>query len=395
MTETAAFPQDRSCPFHPPTAYRPLAEQRPLSRVALYDGREVWMVTGHAVARRLLADPRLSADRTNPAYPITTERFAKVSDRRMALIGVDDPEHGAQRRMLMSSFTLKRINTLRPRIQETVDRLLDAMAEKGAPVDLVTAFALPVASTVICVLLGVPYEDHEYFEWQSRRLLRGPRTEDLDSARDELHAYLGDLIDGKRQTSGEGLLDVLVAEQYSQGRVERRELISLATILLLAGHESAANMISLGVFTLLRHPERLAELKGEPSLTPAAVEELLRFLSVDDGTARVATEDIEIAGVTIRADDGVMFSTSVINRDRDIFEEPDSLDWHRPGRNHLAFGHGAHQCIGQNLARAEVEIALRTLFARMPDLRLAVPAGRIPFKPGDTLQGLIELPVTW
>lgn len=394
-TEAIAFPQDRTCPYHPPTAYDPLRETRPLSRISLFDGRAVWVVTGHATARELLADPRLSSDRTLPTFPALTERFAAVRSRRVALLGLDDPEHHIQRRMLVPSFTLKRVATLRPRIQETVDRLLDRMAEQGPPTDLVDAFALPVPSMVICALLGVPYADHDFFEEKSRRLLRGPTVADTENARDELDAYFGSLIDRRQREPGDGLLDELIHDQLREGAVDREELISLATILLVAGHETTANMISLGTFTLLRHPEQLAELRAEPTLMPAAVEELLRFLSIADGLLRVATEDIEVAGKTIRADEGVIFSTSVINRDGYTFPEPDALDWHRSTRQHIAFGFGIHQCLGQNLARAEMEIALLSLFDRLPGLRLAAPVDDIPFKPGDTIQGMLELPVTW
>ncbi|GGX87955.1 cytochrome P450 [Streptomyces minutiscleroticus] len=395
MTESVAFPQDRTCPYHPPTAYRPLREARPLSRVTLFDGRDVWVVTGLAAARALLGDPRLSSDRERAGFPMLSPRFAAVRDRRTALLGVDDPAHHVQRRMLVPSFTLKRTAALRPRIQETVDRLLDAMVEQGPPAELVGAFALPVPSMVICALLGVPYEDHEFFEEQSRRLLRGPTADDTMRARDRLHAYFHELIDRKRKDPGDGLLDELIARQLDEGAPGRDELVDLATILLVAGHETTANMISLGVFTLLAHPEQLAELRAEDSLMPAAVEELLRFLSIADGMVRVAVEDVEIAGTTIRAGEGVVFSTSVINRDADVYAESDALDWHRSSRQHLAFGFGIHQCLGQNLARAEMEIALRSLFARLPGLRLAVPAEEIPFKPGDTIQGMLELPVTW
>jgi pentalenic acid synthase len=315
--------------------------------------------------------------------------------RRAALLGVDDPEHNAQRRMLIPGFTLKRTADLRPRIRRTVDELLDAMVEQGPPAELVSAFALPVPSIVICDLLGVPYADHEFFEEQSRRLLRGPSAQDTEDARLRLEGYLGELIEHKRDKPGEGVLDDLVGQQLARGRLDKQELIELATILLVAGHETTANMISLGTYTLLRHPERLAELKADPELMPAAVEELLRFLSIADGMLRVATEDIEIEGVTIRADEGVVFSTSVINRDTSAYAEPDTLDWHRSARHHLAFGFGIHQCLGQNLARAEMEIALRGLFERLPGLRLAAPAEEIPFKPGDTIQGMLELPVTW
>ncbi|WP_095938177.1 cytochrome P450 [Streptomyces sp. Tue6028] len=394
-TDPVAFPQDRTCPYHPPTAYDPLREARPLSRVSLFDGRTVWVVTGHGAARDLLADPRLSSDRTRPAFPAPTRRFAEVRNRRVALLGLDDPEHRTQRRMLVPSFTLKRIAGLRPRIQETVDRLLDRMERQGPPAELVDAFALPVPSMVICALLGVPYEDHDFFEEQSRRLLRGPTAADTEKAREALDAYFGALIDRKHGGQGDGLLDELVRDRLSEGALDREELISLATILLVAGHETTANMISLGTFTLLRHPEQLAELRAEPALMPAAVEELLRFLSIADGLLRVAVEDIETAGTTIRAGDGVVFSTSVINRDEHTFPEPDDLDWHRSTRQHLAFGFGIHQCLGQNLARAEMEIALLSLFDRFPGLRLDAPADTIAFKPGDTIQGMLELPVTW
>ncbi|MER6125804.1 cytochrome P450 [Streptomyces sp. NPDC001795] len=395
VSEPVAFPQDRTCPYHPPAAYDPLRAERPLARVTLYDGRDVWVITGHSAARELLADPRLSSDRTSPTFPATTERFAAARNRRLALLGVDDPEHHTQRRMLVPSFTLKRATALRPRIQETVDRLLDAMEAAGPPAELVSAFALPLPSMVICALLGVPYADHDFFEEQSRRLLRGPSPADTQDARNQLDTYLGDLIDRKREEPGKGLLDELIQEQLREGELDRAELLSLATLLLVAGHETTANMISLGTFTLLRHPEKLAELRADPGVMSAVVEELLRFLSIADGLLRVATEDIEIAGRTIRAGEGVLFSTSVVNRDTTAFPEPDTLDWHRPARHHIAFGFGIHQCLGQNLARAELEIALRTLFVRLPGLRLAAPADEIPFKPGDTIQGMLELPVTW
>ncbi|MDQ0809305.1 pentalenic acid synthase [Streptomyces sp. B3I7] len=390
------FPQDRTCPYHPPAGYAPLREQRPLARATLYDGRRVWLVTGHATARALLSDPRLSADRTRSDFPMLNERIATVRrTRRFPLLGVDDPEHRTQRRMLVAHFTLKRAAALRPRIQETVDRLLDGMAAAGSPVDLVSTFALPLPSTVICALLGVPYADHDFFEEQSRRLLRGPAAADVEDARERLDAYLGALIDRKREEPGDGILDELVAERLESGELDREDLISLSVLLLIAGHETTANMISLGTFALLRNPGRLAELRADPGLVPAAVEELLRFLSIVDGLTRVATEDIEVAGETVRAGDGVVFSNVVVNRDAAVFPGGDSLDWHRSARGHTAFGFGIHQCLGQNLARAELEIALRSLFERFPELRLAAPPDEIPHKPGDTIQGMVELPVAW
>ncbi|UXY31449.1 cytochrome P450 [Streptomyces sp. HUAS TT20] len=392
-----AFPQDRTCPYHPPTGYDPLREGRPLARVTLYDGRPAWMVTGHGAARALLSDPRLSTDRTRPGFPMLTARFAATRVVRVALLGVDDPEHRTQRRLMIPSFTVKRAAGLRPDIQRIVDELIDAMIAHGPGAELVSAFALPVPSMVICSLLGVPYADHEFFEGQSRRLLRGPEAADTLDARGRLERYLLALIERKRQDPepGDGILDELVHQQLRDGDMDREELVALAIILLVAGHETTANMISLGTYTLLRNPERLAELRADPALLPAAVEELMRMLSIADGLLRIALEDIEVEGATIRKGEGVVFATSVINRDDSVYPEPDTLDWHRPARHHVGFGFGIHQCLGQNLARAEMAIALGTLFTRLPGLRLAAPPEEIPFKPGDTIQGMLELPVTW
>ncbi|MGY5125649.1 cytochrome P450 [Streptomyces nigrescens] len=395
MTEAIPYFQDRTCPYHPPAGYQPLREAGPLTQVTFYDGRTVWAVTGHTEARALLSDQRLSADRQNPAFPIPVERFEAIRRVRTPLIGIDDPEHNTQRRMLIPSFSVKRIATLRPEIHRIVDGLLDRMLDQGPPAELVSAFALPVPSMVICSLLGVPYADHEFFEEESRRILRGRTADEAEDARLKLEEYFTGLIAAKEKNPGDGLLDELIAERLRDGSLTHEELVGLAMILLVAGHETTANMISLGTFTLLEHPEQLDRLKAEEGLMPAAIEELLRFLSIADGMLRVATEDIEIGGQVIRADDGVLFPTSLINRDDTAYPAPDELDLDRSARHHVAFGFGIHQCLGQNLARAEMEIALRALFTRIPELRLAVPAAEIPFKAGDTLQGMIELPLAW
>ncbi|MFD5701120.1 cytochrome P450 [Streptomyces lasiicapitis] len=404
MAQATPFPQDRTCPYHPPTGYRPLSEQGPLNRVTLYDDSEAWLVTGHAEAQALLTDPRLSADRQNPAFPLLARRFELSRREPLALLGVDDPLHNKQRRTLIPTFGVKQVAAMRPGIQRVVDELLDAVVAQGPPAELVAAFALPVPSIVICELLGVPYADHDFFEEASRRILRGATAEDSEAGRLELMDYLGDLVDRKAKAAGghpgrdatpEGVLDELVRDRLGDGTLDRDELVRLALILLIAGHETTANMISLGTFTLLEHPDQLAALRADPERTRDAVEELLRFLSIADGLVRVATEDIEVAGRTIRADDGVILSAATVNRDTTVYPGADDLDVRRNARHHLAFGFGIHQCLGQNLARAELEIALHSLLARIPDLRLAVPADEIRMKPGDTIQGLVELPVTW
>ncbi|GAA0414499.1 cytochrome P450 [Streptomyces luteireticuli] len=405
MTETAhdapstptslAWPQERTCPYDPPPAYPAPGEDAPLNRMRLFDGREVWFVTGHAEARALLTDPRISADRQRADFPVLMPRNRDQRTIQLPLLGTDDPRHNEQRRMLIPGFGLKKIAALRDDIQRTVDTLLDRMLAAGPEADLVAAYALPLPSTVISALLGVPYADHELFERCSRTLLLAGTADETNAAREELRAYLRGLLDAKRGIPGDGLLDGLVNDQLADGRVDREELVMMALLLLVAGHETTANMISLGTYALLQRPDQLAALRADPELMPGAVEELLRHLSIADGMMRVATGDVEVAGVTIRAGEGVVFATPSINRDPAVYADPDALDIRRSARHHVAFGYGVHQCLGQNLARAELEIAFSSLFARIPTLRLAVAPDEVRAKPGGTVQGLFALPVTW
>jgi cytochrome P450 len=401
MTETVVFPQDRTCPYQPAPNYLPLVEQRPLAQVALYDGRRVWAITGRDVARRLLVDLRISSDRTNPAWPMMFASIAAtVSDVQQkvmkivtALVGVDGPVHHARRKMLIPSFTMRRINALRPKIQAIVDRQLDHMLENGAPTDLIPAFAAPVPVTVLYHLMGIPDDDHDFFEKKSHQLASGSNA---NAAYDELMAYMGKLIAQKWRNPGDGVLDDLLAERGATADVGGDELVSTLVLQVAGGHGTTGTMISLSMFALLQNPERLAELRADPSLMPTAVDELLRLLSIPDGVSRLATDDIEVEGTTIRKGDGVFFITSLINRDEDVYETPNSLSWHRASvRDHVSFGFGAHQCLGQNLARVTMEIALGTLIQRLPGLRLAAPAEEIPFNPTAGFQVITELPVTW
>ncbi|MDM4721016.1 cytochrome P450 [Micromonospora sp. WMMA1363] len=401
MTDSVAFPQGRICPHQPAPGYRPLTARGPLAQVTLYDGRRVWAVTTRDLARRLLIDPRISSDRTNPAWPAMVPIVAaavgdaqqKVLKIVTALVGVDDPVHKARRRMLIPSFTFRRINALRPKIQEIVDQQLDHMIKNGAPTDLIPAFAAPVPVTVLYRLMGIPDDDHGSFEKLSHQLAAGPNA---NEAYDQLMDYMGTLIAEKRRNPGEGVLDDLLAKRGATGDVDHDELVSTLVLQVAGGHGTTGNMIALGMFALLQHPERLAELRADPSLMPTAVDELLRFLSVPDGVTRLAADDIEVDGTTIRKGDGVFFITSLINRDTDVHDAPNSLDWHRASAaDHLTFGFGAHQCLGQSLARITMEIALGTLIDRLPSLRLAVPAEDVSFLPAASFQVLTELPVTW
>jgi pentalenic acid synthase len=401
-TEDApAFPNDRTCPYRLPEGYTRLRDEKePLRRVTLYDGRQAWVVTKHETARKLLSDPRLSSDRTHDDFPATSPRFQGLRDRRPAFISLDPPEHGTRRRMLISDFTVKRIKGMRTDIERIVHGFIDEMLAAGPPADLVSQFALPVPSMVICQMLGVPYADHAFFQDASRRLVQSTDAADTVAARDDLDRYLGGLITKLEAEpgggAGQGMLGSLVAEQLANGEIDREELVATALLLLVAGHETTASMTSLSVITLLEHPDQLAALRADPGLIPGAVEELLRYLAIADvAGGRLAKADIEIDGQLIRAGEGVIVTNSIANRDGAVFEDPDTFDVHRSPRHHIAFGYGVHQCLGQNLARLELEVILTALLDRIPTLRLAVPVEQLTLRPGTTIQGVNELPVTW
>ncbi|GAA0377202.1 cytochrome P450 [Streptomyces blastmyceticus] len=398
QTEDApAFPDDRTCPYQLPEQYVSWRDEpRSLSRVTLYDGSHAWVVTKHEAARKLLADPRLSSDRTRAGFPATSARVASFRDSRRPFIGLDPPEHGPLRRMTISEFTVKRMKGMREDIERIVHGFIDDMLAAGPPADLVGSFALPVPSMVICQLLGVPYADHDFFQDASRRLVQSADAATAVAARQDLERYMDGLITELQTRPGPGLLGSLVAEQLANGEIDREGLIANALLLLVAGHETTASMTSFGVITLLEHPDQLAALRADPGLAPGAVEELLRYLAIADlAGSRVATADIEIDGQLIRAGDGVIVTNSIANRDGSVFAEPDTFDVRRSARHHIAFGYGVHQCLGQNLARLELEVIITALFDRIPTLRLAVPVDRLTLRPGTTIQGVNELPVTW
>lgn len=390
MTATHTFPPARTCPHAPPAEY---AELPPVSRVHLPNGTTAWAVTRHQDVRTVLTDPRFSSDRYHPGFP----RFAELPQGRRfntSLIGLDPPEHGPARRAVLGEFTVKRLEALRPRVQEIVDQHVDAMLAGPRPTDLVTALSLPVPSLVICELLGVPYTDHDFFQSRSSTLLRRDNSAaEKAVASDELRAYLVALIDGKLAEPGDDLISRQLARDPAP---DRESLVGLATLLLIAGHETTANMISLGTVAMLAHPDQLAALRADPGRTPHAVEELLRVFTIAEfATSRVAVADVELGGVLIRAGEGVLTLGLAANHDPDVFPDPDRVDTARGARNHLSFGYGAHQCLGQNLARIELQVVFDTLFGRVPTLRLAIDEHEVPYKDDATIYGVQRLPVTW
>lgn len=391
------FPMARRCPYAPPAEYVELRAAGPVAPVRFPNGRTGWIVLRHAEARQVLTDPRISTDTSRPDFPRMhdekpDEELARVHEGMF--IDLDPPEHDRYRRMLISEFSVRSVNAMRPGIQRIVDEHIDAL-EPGA--DLVADFGLPVPSLVICQLLGVPYADREFFQRRTRTMLDATDLAEIRSAIRDLRDYLDGLVREAEARPGDNLLGRLVTGRRRTGELGHDAMVGMAHLLLIAGHETTANMIPLGVLCLLDHPDQLAGLRADPSGWPAAVEELLRYLSVVDWVAgdRMALEDIEIGGRTIRAGDAVYVLNAAANRDERAFAEPDRLDVRRGARHHLAFGYGVHQCLGQNLARAELEIAYRTLFDRLPGLRPAVEAAELSFRYDAPIFGLAAFPVRW
>ncbi|MCX5200080.1 cytochrome P450 [Streptomyces sp. NBC_00237] len=394
------FPMRRTCPFSEPAEYAGLRKNEPVSRASLkVNGKPTWLVTQHADVRSVLGDSRASSNLKLPGYPhqfhIPEEMLAQV---RLMMLSMDPPEHTAQRRMLIPEFTARRVREMRPDIQKIVDEHIDAMLEQGGPVDLVTALALPVPSLVICELLGVPYEDHDRFEkWSAAMMNHDLSPQEYGAAVQALDMYLDELVTLKENEPGDDLISRFLEKNATEQVADHADVVTMARLMLVGGHETTANMIALGVLALLSNPELTAELQRDPALLPNAIEELLRVFSISDsGTARVAVADIEIGGVTIRAGEGILALNNAANHDESVFEDPGTLDIHRAeARSHLAFGYGIHQCIGANLARVELEAVYGTLLRRIPGLKLAVGADELRFKDDAMVYGVYELPVTW
>ncbi|OBK33868.1 cytochrome [Mycobacterium sp. 1245111.1] len=396
------YPMERAagCPFAPPPEVMQLAQARPLSRVTIWDGSTPWLITGYEEARTLFADSRVSVDDRRPGFPHWNEgMLSTVHKRPRSVFTSDAEEHTRFRRMLSKPFTFRRVEGLRPAIQQITDDAIDALLAGPKPGDIVSALALPVPSLVISQLLGVPYEDAEMFQHHANvGLARYAAAEDTMKGAMSLHKYLAQLVEAKMENPAEDAVSDL-AERVKAGELSVKEAAQLGTGLLIAGHETTANMIGLGVLALLENPDQAAVLRDtdDPNVIANAVEELLRYLSIiQNGQRRVAAEDIEIAGEVIRAGEGIIIDNAPANWDASEFSEPDRLYLHRSGAGqHIAFGYGRHQCVGQQLARAELQIVFHTLLRRIPTLELAVPIEDVPLKHDRLAYGVYELPVTW
>ena len=386
------MPRAAQCPLAPPAEFENWREEPGLRR-AVWNGQQVWSVSRYQDIRAALVDPRLSADTLpNLIRPSSGESTPVIFAR------IDDPEHHRLRRMMTSQFTFRRCEAMRPQIQELVDHYLAKMIDAGPPADIVRDFGLPVPSLVIALLLGVPPEDLELFQHNTSAGLDVNSTEEERvQGFAEMYVYIQELVARKAREPGDDLISRLVTDYVATGQLDNDTVAVNAVIMMQAGHETTANMISLGTVALLEHPEifKILGQTDDTAVIARAVEELMRYLTIVHAQVdRIAIEDLTIGGQLIRAGERVLMNLPAGNWDTEFATDPEKLDIERNVRGHLGFGYGTHQCIGANLARVEMQVAFSTLARRVPGLRLAVPAGELQFKDAD-IYGMKELPVTW
>jgi cytochrome P450 len=392
--ESYPFGQYERLDMHP--KYAEYRKNQPVAKVRMPYGGDAWLATRHEDTKTVLADPRFSRAAT---IGKDVPRVRRAYEDPI-IVAMDPPEHTRLRKLVAKAFTARRIERLRPRVEETVDGLVGRMIEAGPPADLAERLSWPLPITVICELLGVPAADHQTFRklvdtWLSVGEARP--LEEVTGALEQLQRYMSELLEQRRAQPMDDLLSALVAARDGEDKLSEQEMVMLGITLLAAGHKTTANQLSSHVFALLERRRHWDELVAEPELVPSAVEELLRYspLAPAADNTRIATADVELSGQTVRAGDAVMVNYAAANRDDDVFPRPDELDFHRESNPHVAFGHGLHHCLGAPLARMELQIALGALVRRLPGLELADPPERIEWRKDSVARGVRALPVRW
>ena len=380
---------------NPLTYFARMRGKRPVTPVTLPEGNRVWMVTRYADVRAALADPRLYKGWAGKLTPPDWEPDPVAGFLNVHLLNLDPPDHTRLRRLVVKAFTPRRVAGLRPRIEAITAGLLDAMSVRFGEVDLIETFAFPLPITVICELLGIPVADRDTFQSWSHAIVSSVATqEEVFAAGAGMYQFFTDLVAAKRAEPADDLVSALVTARDAGDSLDDRELLAMLFLLLVAGHETTTNLIASGTLALLESPAELARLRGDWSLLPGAVEELLRYANpLNHATDRFTLEPVEIGGVTIPAREWVLCVTSSANHDPARFADADRLDIGRDASGHVAFGHGIHYCLGAPLARLEGEIAFRALLTRFPGLSLAVPASSLRWRPSSLIHGLEALPV--
>jgi cytochrome P450 len=401
-----AMPRKRTTLLDPPPEYHAVREEQPVTKVRFPSGRIGWLVTRFEEGSAVFADPRLSARRPQHDVPLgegadqETAEQGLSGDLNPLFVMMDEPDHGKYRRLLTGRFTPKSIQkNLQPYLDRIVTEHLDALAAGPKPADLIEGLALPIPCLIICELLGVPYADRDGFHHATEAMMDTGATsaQRAEGAR-WMIGYIKDLIAGIRANpDSTGLLaDLVRTADRGDTVLEDKDLVGIGVLLLFAGHDTTMAMIGLSALTLLTHPEQRRQIVDDPAKIGPAVEELLRYLTiVQFGLGRVAKEDLELGGQHIAEGDLVVVAMPAANRDPRAFDNPDLPDFDRKVTRHLAFGYGVHQCLGQNIARAELKTILPQLFQRFPDMRLAVPRDEIPMDVNAVNYGVRKLMVTW
>lgn len=397
-TEAPNFPFERTCPFDPPPQYAAARAAATVCPVKLWNGKRAWLVTRHEDIRAVLSDDvRFSGAMAQPDFPAITPARVMVDKNERAFVGMDNPAHDAYRRLFTREFSVRRMHALVPRISAIVEQLIDDMERSGPPADLVPALAVKFPSLVMSALFGSPYKDHEFIiRCAVARHGLTQSIEDAEVKARELAAYVRRLIDSKAAEPGDDMVSRIIEEHVKTKKLSRDDFAEIGAMILRAGHDTTTNMVGMGTLLLLQNDPIRAQLAADPSLIEGAVDELLRYVSpVQFSPRRVALGDVEVGGVTIPKGEGLFMLLASANRDESVFAHADKLDAARDASGHLAFGFGIHQCLGQMLARVELQIVFETILRRLPGLRLAVPLEEIRFKHDMQIYGVHNLPVTW
>ncbi|MFJ8781207.1 MULTISPECIES: cytochrome P450 [unclassified Streptomyces] len=357
--------------------------------------RRAWLVTAYADVRRALMDPRLSADETLPGAPVRIQ--VDPSQKPGSFLRMDDPEHARLRGLIATEFTARRVRRLRSAVQKLIDELLDDLAGRPRPTDLQDVFSRKLPTLVIARLLGVPDEDSPYFVEKTRVTISQGDPARSYAAYTEMSEYLGVLAKRKLDDPQDDMMSRLAVDHLSTGHITLDELVGIARLVLVAGHETTTNQIALNILSLLTDDALRSEvLADDGALIPQYVEEAMRYWSISqDAIVRQALEDVEMGGVVMKKGDAVVISIPAGNHDPSVFPHPDRIDLSRDSGKHLQWGNGPHYCQGAPLARLEMDLALRTLFRRFPTLRLAVDDPDSVFRTGTVFHGVRHLPVTW
>ncbi|MTD59622.1 cytochrome P450 [Amycolatopsis pithecellobii] len=392
------LPRERECPFGPAPEVDALRRRSPVVKVTCPTGIEAWLVTRYDDVRQVLSDSQRFSSRTGALGHMVFTMPPDAPVEEGNLNRMDGADHLRFRRVIAPAITtVKRTELFRPQIQRIVDELLDELATETGPVDLHEKFSLPLGATVIAELLDIPREDRVLFLQLAKTLLaRDAGAEELEAAQAPLFQYLYGLVTRRSQDPGDDVISVIAAKaRNAEGAFSDLELMTIVSGLLVGGYDTTASLITYGTLALLENPDQFAALRRSPELAPSAVEELVRLVGSGAGMLRVATVDTEIAGSPIAAGDYVVVAVQSANHDPERFPKADRLDIARPRSPHVGFGHGPHQCPGQQVVRLELSAVLTTLPQRIPSLRLAVPFEEIPFKENHAVLGPAKLPVTW